>query len=330
MRFQENGENPKKMTLERATTPKMSSPCNSTTNSMAISVYKRSKSHSKGIIAPWCDSSGGCPVSNMRSLTAVLPKSPSPICSDCSSPRDSTTCSTLSQTPNSQVPTLCPARNLSSCIVSFDSPTTSCKDIDGWMENAKSCCWVRQPYLLNNHFKAIDQELSSLTLPSTEELSYQAYADSMHGAFGARSQNDGQHKLQSHPKPHHALLDEVKKRELEADIDAWKKARFLELVDELERKEAAISIWEFEKAKKAMEEMEKLESKLERKRLREIEKTQKKIGRVNKEANKKKSKARRYTIEEISAVSAFTEKIRATKSSLLHTLRKFVSSHSNT
>ncbi|KAG2669276.1 hypothetical protein I3760_14G026900 [Carya illinoinensis] len=323
MRFQEHGENFKKMTLERATTPKMSSPCHSTTNSMAISLYKRSDSHSsrssfrtlthsKGMIAPWCDSSGGCLASNMRSLMAVLPKSPSPICSDCSSPRDSTTCSTLSQTSNSQVPT-------SSCIVSFDSPTSR-KDIDGWMENAKSCCWVRQPYLLNNQFKALDQELSSPTLPSTEELSYQAYADSMHGA---RSQNDGQHKLLSQVEPHHALFDEVKRRELEADIDAWKKAKFLELVDELERKEAAISIWEFEKTKKAMEELEKLESKLERKRLREIEKTQKKIGRVNKEANKKKSKARRSTIEEISAVSAITEKIRATKSFLLLVLKKF-------
>ncbi|KAG7946183.1 hypothetical protein I3843_14G026200 [Carya illinoinensis] len=172
-------------------------------------------------------------------------------------------------------------------------------------------------------FTALDQELSGPTLPSTEELSYQAYADSMHGAFGARSQNDGQHKLLSHLEPHHALFDEVKRRELEADIDAWKKAKFLELVDELERKEAAISIWEFEKTKKAMEELEKLESKLERKRLREIEKTQKKIGRVNKEANKKKSKARRSTIEEISAVSAITEKIRATKSFLLLALKKF-------
>lgn len=57
--------------------------------------------------------------------------------------------------------------------------------------------------------------------------------------------------------------------------------------------------------------------------MREIEKTQNKISRAKKEANKKKSKARRSTFEEISAVSAFTEKIRDTKSFLLLTLRKF-------
>lgn len=80
-------------------------------------------------------------------------------------------------------------------------------------------------------FTAPDHELSNPTLPSTKELSYQAYADSIHGAFRSRSLNDEQQKLLSHLKPYHALLDEVKRQELEADIDAWKKAKFLKLVD---------------------------------------------------------------------------------------------------
>ena len=53
-----------------------------------------------------------------------------------------------------------------------------------------------------------------------------------------------------------------------------------------------------------------------------MKKTEKKISRAKEVANKKTAKARRSTIEEMTAVSKFSDKIQASKSLLLLKLRK--------
>uniref|UniRef100_A0A2N9F8G6 Remorin C-terminal domain-containing protein n=1 Tax=Fagus sylvatica TaxID=28930 RepID=A0A2N9F8G6_FAGSY len=264
-------------------------------------------------------SEGSCPaVWGMGSLMTVLPDSPSPICSGCSTPRNSKTLCT------SQVPTgFSTARKKSSCAVHFDSKkSTSSNEVDKWMDNTKSVCHFQHNNLQNNQSKACDHEVEEeSSIP--EELSYVSCGSSIHGASELDSMNNEQQKMMTRLKPYHAFLDDVKRHEIEAEINAWKKAKYMKLINKLERKEAAINDWEFEKNKKAIEEMKKLEDKLARKRAQALKETEKKISRAKKVANKKTTKARRSTIEEMSAVSIFSEKVRATKSLLLLKLRKF-------
>ncbi|XP_075645924.1 uncharacterized protein LOC142617110 [Castanea sativa] len=310
---------PKKTMLGKTRTQKKSyhpfSVRSSTTiNSMAISdsVYNHhNQSHlvhySSDRPLTQCDSSEGCPlcVWSVGSLMAVLPDSPSPICSVYSSPRDS--------------------RNQSSDTVSFDSKrVTTSTEIDKWMDNSRT--HLQRPNLV----QACDHELSSQTLPPLEEesevpeeLSNVACGNSLHGASEADSLNNiEQQSLLTHLKPYHAFLDDVKRHKFDAEIEAWKKAKYLKLMSKLERKEEDINDWEFEKTKKANEEMTKFENKLERKRAQALKKTEEKISRAKEVANKKTTKARRSTIEEITAVSKFSDKIQASKSLLLLKLRK--------
>ncbi|XP_030965520.1 uncharacterized protein LOC115986536 [Quercus lobata] len=154
---------PKKTMLGKARTQKksyhpFSERSSTTVNSMAISdsVYNHhNQSHlvhySSDRPLTQCNSSEGCPlcVWSVGSLMAVLPDSPSPICSGYSSPRDS--------------------RNQSSDVVSFDSKrvtTTTSTEIDKWMDNSRTHL-QRRPNLV----KAGDHELSSQTLPPVEEES---------------------------------------------------------------------------------------------------------------------------------------------------------------
>ncbi|XP_062174502.1 uncharacterized protein LOC133879754 [Alnus glutinosa] len=310
------------MVVGRSATPIESSPCKPSINSMALSRYNQS--NSQLTIAPPSDSSEGCPAWTMSSLMAVLPESPSPTCSgSSSSPRESTKPEIL----HSQVLPIefSTARNQSS---SIDTKRhTSSTEVEKWMENAKTFCHFPHPYLqINNHSNAPDNEVSSLTSSSIER-SRLSCANTTYGASEAESLDNERHKLLSRHKSYHAFLDEVKRQELDAEIDAWKKAKYLKLVHKLERKEAAINEWELKNAKKAMDEMKKYESKLERERLRALEKTNKRISMVKEEANRKKSKARRSTIEEISAVSRLSGRIQATKSFLLLKLTKKITTN---
>lgn len=79
--------------------------------------------------------------------------------------------------------------------------------------------------------------LLGLTSPSPggcsipEELSNLARSNSIHKASEAGSLNDVGHRLPSPLEPYHALLDEVNRRNLEAEIATRKKAEYLKLVD---------------------------------------------------------------------------------------------------
>lgn len=82
-----------------------------------------------------------------------------------------------------------------------------------------------------------DNEFDGLPIPlekeesSVHEYSRQACARSTYEPSEAGSVDAQQHELMTRPKPYHAFLDEVKKQELEAEIDSWRKAKQVELMD---------------------------------------------------------------------------------------------------
>lgn len=84
---------------------------------------------------------------------------------------------------------------------------------------------------------ARDSEYGGLPVPlekeenSVHEYSHQACAQTTYEASEAGSIDAQQHELMTRPKPYHAFLDEVKKQELEAEIDSWRKAKQMELMD---------------------------------------------------------------------------------------------------
>ncbi|KAK7837235.1 hypothetical protein CFP56_021464 [Quercus suber] len=135
-------------------------------------------------------------------------------------------------------------------------------EIDKWMDNSRT--HLQRPNLV----KAGDHELSNQTLPPVEEesevpeeLSNVACGNSIHGASEADNLNNIEQKsLLTRLKPYHAFLDDVKRHKIDAEIEAWKKAKYLKLMSKLERKEEDINDWEFEKTKKAKEEMKQFEA----------------------------------------------------------------------
>ncbi|KAL6124463.1 hypothetical protein ACLB2K_076975 [Fragaria x ananassa] len=138
-----------------------------------------------------------------------------------------------------------------------------------------------------------------------------------HLAQGEQSTNEdsdgespiaGRDKLMDRPKPYHAFLDEVKKQELRAEVEAWKKAEQMKLMTKLRQEEAAIEEWEFKQTSKALKDIKKLEIKLEKQRAKAVENTWKKINMTKEEANKKKIRARQCTIGRLSEVSENSQK----------------------
>ncbi|XP_024932406.2 uncharacterized protein LOC107424195 isoform X1 [Ziziphus jujuba] len=291
----------------------------------------RTLKNSKPKIGRPCNSSSGCrPAWSMSPLMEVLPESPSPICSSCSSLLSSASCSPQSQRfVFSQLPPeFSASRNQSLCTLPNRSKqSTPHIQVNDWMEHAQQQLGHLQNYPQDCGFKCYlgssstcENEFVGLPIPTEKEecgsvrdYSHQGCAQSMNEPSEAGSADAQQSKLMTRPKPYHAFLDEVKKKELEAEIDSWRKAKQMELMDKLTRKEAAINEWELKQASKVMEEMKKLEIKLEKRRAKMSEKTQKKISKAKAEANKKIAKARRATNDKISEVSKVSSRARTTR-----------------
>ncbi|PIA50220.1 hypothetical protein AQUCO_01300750v1 [Aquilegia coerulea] len=125
---------------------------------------------------------------------------------------------------------------------------------------------------------------------------------------------NGHRRLITRPKPYHAFLHEIKKREVAEKANAWKEAKHLKLLNKLKRKEAAINVWELNQTKKATLRMKKIECKLERKRAKAMQNMQKAINSTHRKAEEKKAKEKRTTLNKISKISRVAEKMKVTRS----------------
>ncbi|KAF6141663.1 hypothetical protein GIB67_001215 [Kingdonia uniflora] len=123
----------------------------------------------------------------------------------------------------------------------------------------------------------------------------------------------GHLRLMARPKPYHTFLDEIKKKELEDQFNAWKEAKHLKLMSKLRKKEAIINAWELKKTKKATLEMKRIEGKLEREKARTLDRMEMKFSKAQRKAEEKKKREKRSTVNKIEMVSRVTEKIRSTE-----------------
>ncbi|XP_054779790.1 uncharacterized protein LOC129287605 [Prosopis cineraria] len=266
----------------------------------------------------------------------LLPESPSPICS-----HPLKISSSDSDTFYSDIASHFPSpRNQSfgtSC--NEDNNCSSCYcEIEEWLEHANKFC---RPFNFNARYhlssdtgdsldqngrspevklsissickKFLDHELYSNTQPSANESTVygsQSCLACINSVYGtSKSERDqGQRKLLSRPKPYKAYLNEIEMQKLETERDSWKRARHLELLERMRRKEAAIDDWELQKTRIAVEKMKKLQqnlqNKLETKQLEVASKTQKKLCLLKQKAEKKQKRdLRRTTIEKISTTT---------------------------
>lgn len=125
---------------------------------------------------------------------------------------------------------------------------------------------------------------------------------------------DAHQALMVRPKPYGAFLEEIKTREFEEKVDAWKEDQTIKIEDKLKKKENAIHTWELNQTKIATMRMKKIECKWERKRAKALKRLQEKIDYVQREAEHKKKKERSATFDELLRVSIAAEKMKATGS----------------
>ncbi|KAF8379223.1 hypothetical protein HHK36_028653 [Tetracentron sinense] len=175
------------------------------------------------------------------------------------------------------------------------------------MEQEYSPKWLSSSPIYESDDAGIDYAIPSMPLlvvieEEDDEKSQVESGDSRYEDSDTGSPIHGHHRLMNRPKPYHAFLGEIRRKELETEVNAWKEAKHLKLMNEslLRRKEAAINAWEFKQTRKALNDMKKLENKLETKRVNAIEKSQKKIRLTQRKADKKK-------VDEIMVV--FTPKV---------------------
>ncbi|XP_011033335.1 PREDICTED: uncharacterized protein LOC105131845 isoform X2 [Populus euphratica] len=245
------------------------------------------------------------PVWSLSPLSAALPESPPPICSDCSSPPRSS--ATIFY---SLAPTVLSTSRFQSARSNFSKPPVSSNiEIEECVQSGKN---------LNGFHRHTDDGIATQNCPSKYRSRQSAVADAevhsrtsssfldddnekKHGhsdpkcnysinSSDADSVDCGNHKLMTRPKPYSDFLDEIKAPELEAQMGAWKKAKHRELMNKLRRNEAVIRDWEYKQTHKALKDMRKVENKLERKRAEALERAQKRINKARKEANEERNK----------------------------------------
>ncbi|KAK9274098.1 hypothetical protein L1049_018912 [Liquidambar formosana] len=187
------------------------------------------------------DSSSSCPPWSITSLLAILPDSPSPICS-------SSTTSPKSFPPSSEMVYPRASNELSTprnqdTLSDMSKPSESSKEIDEWIENANNLPCSYEPNLqskdgsmkrssISTVFESALTEIPSITLPTiAEDKSSLECRQSRYESPGFESPFDGRHKLMTRPKPYREFLDEIKRLELEARINAWKSARHMKYMD---------------------------------------------------------------------------------------------------
>ncbi|KAJ1388197.1 hypothetical protein SESBI_39301 [Sesbania bispinosa] len=220
------------------------------------------------------------PAWSMSSLMTALPESPSPICSHAS------TTYTQSQTRtyySDNATEFSTPRNQNSGI--DNNNCSSCfSDIDEWLEHANKFCSSNNYHLTetvdsrqngrteedtrilaicNTFLTVPEDELCNITLPSVREGSpvfhgQTTLISSNYGAF--KSGSNERRRLMCRPKPYDEFLNEVRRKKLEAERNARTKAKHVELMRRMRRKEEAINDWELWQTRKAMDEMDKTQA----------------------------------------------------------------------
>ncbi|KAJ6344408.1 hypothetical protein OIU76_006013 [Salix suchowensis] len=262
------------------------------------------------------------PVWSLSPLSAALPESPPPICSDCSSPPRSS--ATIFY---SLAPTVLSTSRSQSARSNFSKPPVSSNiEIEEWVQSGKNLNGFQRhtddgiatqnchsKYCLRQSAVA-DHEVHSRTLSSflnedQEKLPYDSNPKYDHNinSSDAGSVDCGNHKLTTRPKPYSDFLDEMKAQELEAQMGAWKKAKHRELMTKLSRNEAVIHDWEYKQTQKALKDMRKVENKLERKRAEALERAHKRINKARNEANKAAGKLRESAMKKVTKIARESE-----------------------
>ncbi|CAK7347842.1 unnamed protein product [Dovyalis caffra] len=216
------------------------------------------------------------PIWSLSPLSAALPESPPPICSDCSSPPRSS--ATIFY---SLAPTVLSTSRFQSTRPNFSKPPVASNiEIEEWVQSGKNLngfhhhidngiatqnCHSRH-HLRPSAVAAIDPEVHIRTLSSflnedNEKRHHDSDPECNHKIYSsdADSVDCGNHKLMTRPKPYRDFLDEIKAQELEAQMGAWKKAKHRELMSNLTRKEAVIRDWEYKQTQKALKDIRKME-----------------------------------------------------------------------
>ncbi|CAI8606648.1 unnamed protein product [Vicia faba] len=181
-------------------------------------------------------------------------------------------------------------------------------DIDEWLEHANKFCKsydhhnednhaeqqrdLRISAVCNNSLIAQEHELYNIILPCVREET-----PLPQNITSSINRHPHSRLTRSRPNPYDELLNEHKRRKLEAYKDARNKAKHLHLMQRLRRKEEAINNWELQQTRKAMDHMDKIQNELERKQVMASAKTQKKIRSVRDKAEKQKLKLRQSTMK---------------------------------
>ncbi|KAK9142984.1 hypothetical protein Syun_012384 [Stephania yunnanensis] len=118
------------------------------------------------------------------------------------------------------------------------------------------------------------------------------------------------------PRPYNDFLDEVKKKEFEDQIDAWKEAKLTKLMNKLRKRENAVNAWEHKQTWKATMEMKKTEKELERQRSMALKKMKESISDITTKADEKRARERQCTMNAIAKVTRTADKSRDSRSSI--------------
>nr|XP_027192502.1 uncharacterized protein LOC101499119 [Cicer arietinum] len=209
---------------------------------------------------------------SMTSLITALPESPN---------------STHSSTYSDNATEFSTPRNQRLGIAYIDNNCLS--DIDEWLEHANKFCKsfnehltetrrngsperdLRMSAVCNNFLTTSENELYNIILPSVREESpnrhTQTHLTSCINRYGggrrpfkSATTSKQRTRLISKPKPYDEFLNEIRRKKLEADKVARNKAKHLQLMHRLRRKEEAINDWELQQTRKAMDHMDKIQA----------------------------------------------------------------------
>ncbi|GMH31272.1 hypothetical protein Nepgr_033115 [Nepenthes gracilis] len=271
---------------------------------------------------------------SMSSLLAVLPESPSPICSSDAgsspnSPPDfcsfsqSHVSSELSNARNqitTHLPCLC---KLSESRIERDYADANSKNkyefeamaggsgkeewVGSSMRGSMSSSTVYESAV--DHREIISGSTSSAALLTEEEAVEEETAGPKQTPHPIPTP-----RRNRRPKPYTDFLDQLKTQQIDAQIDTWCKSKHIKLQNKLRRKDADIDAWEWREINKAKQDMKTVEKKLQEKRAKAEEKMQVRIGHVKMVSANERTRWQRLISRKMSEVAKASEKMRATKS----------------
>ncbi|GAB2271047.1 hypothetical protein Dimus_005897 [Dionaea muscipula] len=244
---------------------------------------------------------------SLSSLLSIIPKSPTPICS----------ANTSSRNTDSAIP------SSPSCIADHfpRSPSSSSPLLSPIHKSSKFSC---DPSKLSGPINEVgDQDWRShesgsmvSTVYESAKSSREMKKDAERGDVHPPCEYVDGGRWMRRPKPYSEFLDEVKRQQIDAQIETWKKAKDDNLRNRLRTKEAEIDEWERRQIHKAQQEMKNYEKLLQEKRVKALQRMQEKINSTNMEAKNRKAREQHSFLSETSKVAKISEKMHTTKSAI--------------